>query len=70
MFPEYVNVHFHWEGICWLAAYGSQYSCLGFNLFVWMFDVVLGVIGLKSFQKSYLASQNSAPEKYMFTFGK
>lgn len=35
-----------------------------------MFDVVLGVIGLKSFQKSYLASQNSAPEKYMFTFGK
>jgi len=35
-----------------------------------MFDVLLGVIGLKSFQKSYPASQNIPPEKYMLTFGK
>lgn len=35
-----------------------------------MFDVLLGVIGLKSFQKSYPASQNMTAEKYMFVFGK
>lgn len=46
-----MNVHLHWEGICWLAAYGSQCSRLGFNLFICMFDVLLGATGLKSFQK-------------------
>lgn len=71
MLPECVNVPFHWEGICRLSACGSQHSCLGFNLFVWMFDVLLGVRGLNSFQNSYPASQNGTPEKNAnrFTFG-
>lgn len=54
-----------------VSACGSQHSCLGFNLFVWMFDVLLGVRGLNSFQNSYPASQNGTPEKNAnrFTLG-